>query len=224
MLDGMGTLLDLEPPAPLLVERLAGHGLQLTLTDAQAAFAVEIGYYREHHLRGRDEAGLAALRSRCAAVLHSRLPASVSNAIDPQQLQLEMLQCLRFSVYPEVPGVLRALRRTGLRLWVLSNWDVSLGALLAQKGLREHLDGVLTSAETGSAKPHVEIFREALRRAGVKAVQALHVGDSLQQDVLGAIECGIAAVWLRRTATPELLEGPDVPVIPSLEQLPALIT
>ena len=50
-------------------------------------------------------------------------------------------------------GARRAGARAGLRLVVVSNWDVSLHEVLARTGLTPLLDGAVTSAEVGAAKP-----------------------------------------------------------------------
>ncbi len=81
---------------------------------------------------------------------------------------------------------------------VVSNWDQSLGSVLARVGLDALLDGVVTSAEVGAAKPDPRIFEAALELAGVSAGEALHVGDSLEEDVAGAHAAGIEVVWLNR--------------------------
>jgi putative hydrolase of the HAD superfamily len=94
--------------------------------------------------------------------------------------------------------VLRAARERGLTLVVVSNWDVSLHDVLDAIGLAPLLDGVLTSAEVGSAKPAPAIFARALELAGVGPGEALHVGDSVEHDVAGAHAAGIEPLLLVR--------------------------
>jgi putative hydrolase of the HAD superfamily len=122
-------------------------------------------------------------------------------------------------VFPEVVEVLRDLRARGLVTGVISNWDTRLGPLLEGLGLRGYLDHVVLSAEVGWEKPHPRIFEAALAQAGVQPAQALHVGDNYQQDVVGAREAGIHAVWLRRRGA----ETADCPIVPSLRDLVALV-
>lgn len=102
-------------------------------------------------------------------------------------------------VYPEVPGVLSALRAGGMRLLVVSNWDSSLPPLLEELGLTPYLDGILVSALFGSSKPGRAIFDEAIRLAGVGHAEALHVGDSLHDDYHGAREAGLRALLVDRS-------------------------
>ena len=108
---------------------------------------------------------------------------------------------MRFDAYPDARPALLAARAAGaggVRIVVVSNWDVSLADVLERVGLAPLLDGVVTSAAVGAAKPAPEIFAHALGVAGVDAERALHVGDTLDEDVRGAAACGIRAVLLRR--------------------------
>ena len=57
---------------------------------------------------------------------------------------------------------------------------------------------MVTSAAAGAGKPDPAIFEFALEAAGCRAAQALHVGDSLEEDVTGARAAGIEVVWLNR--------------------------
>jgi putative hydrolase of the HAD superfamily len=220
LLDGLGTLLALAPPPPSFVARLwEDHGLRLAEADAERAFRAEIAYYRAHHHEGRDVDTLADLRRRCAEVLRGALPPRVAEALPIAQLTAAMLGSLRFSAYPDAPVALAALRARGLKLVVVSNWDISLPAVLADTGLAGALDGVLTSAAVGAPKPTPAIFAAALALAGVAPAQAVHVGDSLAQDVLGARAAGIAPVLLCRAGRRATPAPADVPVIASLAEL-----
>jgi putative hydrolase of the HAD superfamily len=200
LLDAMGTLLELEPPPPVLRSLLAGRfGITIALQDAEEAFAHEIEFYRSNMGEARDLAEVANLRARCAAVLRTALPQSDAlRAIDSATMTQTLLDALRFKPYADVYPLLTAARRQGIRVVVVSNWDASLSRLLADLWLAELLDGVVTSAEVGATKPDPEIFREALRVAEVEPGEAIHVGDSIDEDVAGATAAGIEPVLLRR--------------------------
>ena len=78
------------------------------------------------------------------------------------------------------------MRDAGARVVVVSNWDRSLPGALDQAGLGALVDGVVSSAEVGHAKPAPEPFRAGLELAGVEAAEALFVGDSPETDIEGA--------------------------------------
>jgi putative hydrolase of the HAD superfamily len=208
-LDALGTLVALEPPAPLLAEQLRARGVDVSEEQAGCAIAAEIAYYRAHLASGCDAAGLERLRDRCAQVLGEALEqAGVRvGAISPRELRDSLLTALRFRPYDEVPAALRALRAAGHRLVVVSNWDVSLHEMLRDAGLRGLVDAAISSAEAGAAKPDPAIFRRALELAGEPAADALHAGDSLEYDVFGALAAGLRAALLVR--------GGGAPVVPA---------
>lgn len=70
--------------------------------------------------------------------------------------------------------------------------------LLDRFELRGYFDAVVISGEFGWRKPHPAIFQEALRRLGVRAEEAVFVGDDLEVDIEGASSCGIDAILLDR--------------------------
>lgn len=217
LLDMFETLVELEPPAPhLRAGLLELAGVDVGAEAAARGIAAEIGHYLANHMQGSDEAGLEALRDDCAAVLDEAL--GVPGIARPVVRQA-MLDSLRFRVFPDVPPALQALRAHGARLVVVSNWDCSLPEWLERTQLGELVDGVVSSAVVGAAKPSPEIFGVALELAGVAAEQAVHVGDSLDSDVEGARRAGIHPVLIARRAPPP----GGVEAIRSLAELPSLL-
>ena len=157
------------------------------------------------------------LRRRCGEVVRAALPPSPRFAgIDPDSVTEALLSSLRFRLFEDVRPALVRLSRGGRRLVVVSNWDASLHAVLARLGVAELLDGIITSAEAGERKPAPGIFERALAAAGVDRSRALHVGDSLEEDVVGARAARIEPVLVRRDGS----AGPaGVATIASLAEL-----
>ena len=205
LLDGMGTLLRLEPPAPRLAAALG-----VDVATAERAFRAEVAYYLEHQLEGSDTERLADLRRRCANVLADAAGVPRTGALDA------LMESLRFEAFEDAAPVLDELRGSGLRLVVVSNWDCGLGEVLERIGLRARVDAVVTSAEVGAAKPDAAIFEAALSAAGCGPGDTLHVGDSGEADVVGAEAVGVRAVLIDR-------EGSAPGAIRSLAELPALV-
>jgi putative hydrolase of the HAD superfamily len=200
LLDALGTLVALEPPAPLLRAELSERfGVHLSEIEARRAIAAEISFYRGHLDEGRDQRSLALLRERCAEALREALPEKAQRHLPNAAGLVEaLLASLRFRLYPDVRPALGDYRKHGLRLVVVSNWDVSLHAVLGSLGLTSVLDGIVTSAEARARKPSAAIFERALGLAGVSGADAIHVGDSLDEDIAGAHAAGVEPVLLRR--------------------------
>jgi len=215
LLDALGTLVRLEPPGPRLRAALRElSGVDVGAPAAEAAFRAEIAYYLAHHTEGGDPAGLERLRDDCAAVMHEALAAP---ELGCSTVRRAMLASLRFTAYADVAPALEALRPR--RLVVVSNWDCALGGWLDAAGLGGALDAVVTSAEVGEAKPGPAVFETALARVGVEAADAVHVGDSLENDVEGARAAGMRAILVAR-------EGPlpaGVEAVRSLAELRSLV-
>ena len=218
LLDALGTLLELQAPAPALRAQLAERfEISVTEEQAQVALAAEIAYYRAHLDEGRDTGSLAALRARCAAVLREALaPSRELAAIDERDLTDTLLASLRFRPFDDVRPALQAAKARGRRLVVVSNWDVSLHEVLDRLELTPFLDGVVTSAQAGTRKPAPAIFEQALAIADAGAGDAVHVGDSLEEDVAGAGNAGIEPILVRRNGRPG---PPGVRTISSLIEL-----
>ncbi len=92
-----------------------------------------------------------------------------------------------------LPGVLPALQRLStkkLRLFVLSNNDERLHAILDGLGIARYFETIFVSAELGAEKPSPLLFKRVEESIRVDAKKILHVGDSLSEDVQGALQAG----------------------------------
>jgi putative hydrolase of the HAD superfamily len=186
-LDALGTLVELEPPGRYLRAAVPG---RIGEEQLERAVKTEMAYYKAHAHEGRDPESLAELRSRCARVLSAELGVEVP--VD------ELVAAVRMRAYPDAEPALRSLRGRGLRLVVVSNWDCSLGEVLSRCGLEPLLDGAVSSAEAGSRKPDPAIFGPALEIAGCEPGEALHVGDTAEEDVEAARAAGIRVLLIDR--------------------------
>ncbi len=101
-------------------------------------------------------------------------------------------------LYPEVVKVLTYCRKRGTILGIISNWDSRLPEVCQALGLTRYFDFIIASAQAGVSKPHPDIFQLALSQAGVPATRALHIGDSLQDDIEGAQRVGLDTLWIER--------------------------
>jgi putative hydrolase of the HAD superfamily len=216
LLDALGTLVELQPPAPRLRRLLHETGFEVTDEQAAAGFMAEIAYYLDHHLDGADRERLERLRDRCAEEMRRALDVP---GLDPATARRAMLGALEFTPYPDVLPALAELRARGLTLVVASNWDCSLPDWLRSAGVLELVDGVVTSAEVGAAKPSPRVFERALAVARVEPGEALHAGDNLDNDVEGAAAAGVRAVLVQRDGT----APSGVDAIGSLSELAALL-
>jgi len=104
-----------------------------------------------------------------------------------------------WQVYEETHEVLSNLRNHGIKMCVISNFDERLDNILTCLKLKTYFDFVVCSYTFGVAKPHSQIFLEALSQANVPAHQSLHVGDNLMLDYKAALKCGMQARLMNRS-------------------------
>ncbi|HRK61973.1 MAG TPA: HAD-IA family hydrolase [Candidatus Omnitrophota bacterium] len=103
-------------------------------------------------------------------------------------------------LFDETHSVLAACKEKELKVGMISNWDRRLIQLCESFQITEYFDFMLISALFGKAKPHRDIFDEAVRLSGFRPEECLHLGDSLEDDVQGAMSAGVKAVWIDRHA------------------------
>lgn len=101
-------------------------------------------------------------------------------------------------LFDDVLPTLDALRDHGIPIAIVSNWDSRLPRLLHAMGIADRFRFILTSAEAGVSKPSGEIFLQALARLGLPPHEVLHIGDSLEADVIAAQNAGLQSLHIDR--------------------------
>ncbi len=117
---------------------------------------------------------------------------------------------------------LPALRQLSLRypMVSLSNGNAQLDLV----GIAHYFQAAVSAKSFGLAKPDVGIFHAAAQAVGVDSGSVLHVGDDAAQDVVGALNAGMQAVWLNRQDKLWPHEGKEPTLeITTLDELVALL-
>ena len=96
-------------------------------------------------------------------------------------------------LYPEVTQALTRLSAQ-VPLLALTNGNADL----ARTGVAPWFSGVVSAFDAGIGKPDARIFHLACDRLRLPAAEVLHVGDSLELDVYGALAAGMQAAWIQR--------------------------
>ena len=122
-----------------------------------------------------------------------------------------------FELYDDVPDALAALRAAGLRIGLVSNSSRDVREFAMHHGL--DVDAGISSFHHGRTKPHASIFRAVLDLLEVEPVEAVMVGDTIADDIEGALALGMRAILLDREGTRPEFE----PRIEALSELPPLL-
>lgn len=187
---------------------------------ASADYAAWSVLSREWYPRHPRELSWDAMRvGRTAAFLDSLdLP---DEPADAEARRMQVMEA-SFELFADVPECLRVLRQSGVKLGVITNSESAhQRRKLRSVGLADAFDAVVISGEFGAAKPDPAIFEHACTAIGVRPQAALHVGDRLDLDALGARDAGLCGVWLDRRAEANGERG--VPIVSGLAQLPGLL-
>ena len=67
-------------------------------------------------------------------------------------------------------------------------------------GLSDRIQSLTISGEIGVRKPNLEIFKVACERASVLSEESMFIGDSIQNDIVGANRAGMTSVHINRTS------------------------
>lgn len=107
---------------------------------------------------------------------------------------LELLPT-RTILFPNAIEVLDYLRSMGYQMHIITNgFEKTQHSKLQNSGLNKYFTHVITSEGSNSLKPHKEIFEFALARAGAIVEGSIMIGDSVEVDIVGAMQVGMDTV------------------------------
>jgi putative hydrolase of the HAD superfamily len=127
-----------------------------------------------------------------------------------------------WALYPEVVETLSALEGRRLSLAVVSNFDSRLRGILKGLGVDRCFTEIMVSSHVGYAKPAREIFRAALERYGCAPESVVHVGDSEENDLRGAVNAGLKGVLVDRKGVESHAQEPLLRIRSLSDLLPLL--
>jgi HAD superfamily hydrolase (TIGR01662 family) len=99
-------------------------------------------------------------------------------------------------LYPDALPCLRELKQSGLRLGLVGNTSEQIEDILRTLDLP--VDVIGSSERWRAEKPSPAFFDRVVAEAGVSASRIAYVGDRLDNDVLPAVDAGMAGVFLKR--------------------------
>jgi HAD superfamily hydrolase (TIGR01662 family) len=190
------------------------HGLALDPSrydDARDAAFVDL---KRHPELDHDEEIWVAFTERIVLGMGGSEPASRQVAVE---LTSRWQQHENFELYEDTIPVLAELRGAGLRLGLVSNSARDVHEFAVHHAL--DVDAGLSSFQHGKTKPHESIFRAVLEMLEVDPGDAVMVGDTVEDDINGALAIGMRAVLVDRHGFGARYE----PCIDDLFALPATL-
>lgn len=208
--DAYGTLFDVHAAAGAQQAAIGASWEKLSQTWRQK----HLEYTWIHAMTGRD-ASFWSLTERSLDF------AIVSAGGVPPGVREKLLAAYRaMTTFPEVPGVLQALKARGAQLAILSNGDPDmLVDAVNSAGLTGIFDAVLSVRDAGIFKPDMAVYRLVLDRFGGTA-DDVSFQSSNRWDIAGAEVFGFRTVWVNRAGAPD--EYPDMAADRIVRDLSAL--
>lgn len=129
-----------------------------------------------------------------------------------------------FEFYPGISDFLLKARSLFTLVVITNGPEYSQIPKVETVNLAAHVDHIIIGGQEPEQKPARSIFDKALKLAACEAHEAIHVGDSLAADIVGAHNSGITSVWIQhqQPLDAELGINPNHTVLHPRE-IPALI-
>ncbi len=113
-------------------------------------------------------------------------------------------------LFPDVAPTLDALKASGIKILLASNFDKRLIEILSGFSLLDRFDELLISSQVGWRKPAAEFYRAVFEAAGtmsqsISPAQIFMVGDDYEHDVEAARRAGFSAIQICRDPAQEVL-------------------
>ena len=121
---------------------------------------------------------------------------------------LELLPTRKL-LFPYTIECLDYLTNHGYRLHLITNgFEETQHSKLKHAGIASYFIEVITSEGSNSLKPKKEIFEYAFNKTNASPVESIMIGDSIEVDILGAMNAGFDQVFVNHTCI-------DCPVQPT---------
>ena len=190
------------------------HGLRLDPARYAAARDAALLDLRRHPDLEHDDEIWFAFTERIVRGMGGEGPAAYDCAVE---ITRGWARHENFELYEDAPPALAALREAGLRIGLVSNSARDVREFAVHHAL--DVDAGLSSFHHGKTKPHASIFRAVLDLLEVDPADAAMVGDTIADDVEGALAVGMRAILLDRERRHPGFE----PRIETLAELPAAL-
>ncbi|MBL7741217.1 MAG: YjjG family noncanonical pyrimidine nucleotidase [Chitinophagaceae bacterium] len=138
---------------------------------------------------------------------------------------LDMLPT-RNLLFPYTKEILEYLSGKNYQLHLITNgFEKTQHSKLKYSGLAVFFEKVITSEGSNSLKPNKEIFEFAFQQTGARPEESIMIGDTIDVDILGAVNAGIDQVHVNHlTKEPVPVSEETLPTytVYSLKELEAI--
>jgi HAD superfamily hydrolase (TIGR01662 family) len=169
------------------------HGLRLDATRYEAARGAALVDLRRHPELQHDDEIWFRFTERIVRAMGGDADSAYDCAVE---ITRGWERHENFDLYEDVLPTVEALRAAGLRVGLVSNSARDVREFARHHGLE--VDAGISSFHHGRTKPHASIFRAVLELLEVEPDDAVMVGDTIADDIEGALALGMRAILLDR--------------------------
>ena len=200
ILDFGGTLsdgaLDLDPYHEKIRSILAGRGHLVEMSRLKKALRGALGYLNRVRTKGKE-----MTFEEVYDIFLGRLEIP-GDRETLDELHDNYRNHLRTDFLPCVEDVLKSLAEK-YKVALLSNsMSDQPMLLLSENGFDKYFDLIICSRDLGLRKPNPKIFKYVLEKLEVKPSEAVHVGDSVEEDMIGARDSDVTGIWIKTPDQP----------------------
>ena len=137
-----------------------------------------------------------------------------------KQLSIQFLDLLptRTILFPYATEILEYLTSKKYELHLITNgFEKTQHSKLKYSGLGKYFKEVITSEGSSSLKPNKEIFDYAFEKTGASPSESIMLGDSIEVDIIGAMNAGLDQVFINHLNIP--IDIKPTYVVRSLKEL-----
>ncbi|AWI10935.1 haloacid dehalogenase [Caldibacillus thermoamylovorans] len=199
-------------------EVLQAHGINRSIEEIKLAYHLADKYFMREHpgLLGKDRKYYA---EQYQAKLNSYL--GVIGMFDKDIRNIQAKTTVSWRAFPDTIRTLQELKRMGIGVGLISNWNDTARQVLQENNIFPLLDHVVISSELQIEKPDRRIFEHAIELAGISPERSLYIGDNYYDDVVGSRKVGMDSIlinpfdWIGI----EELASEDVTIISNVKEL-----
>jgi N-acylneuraminate-9-phosphatase len=177
----------------------ACHGLAVARAYVSGMYRQWSDNQRERYLPLIEQQGEGAFRLQLLRdLLLEQGIVDVSDAsIEDLQRKFDSDRVAAFHFYPGIAEFLAEARKLFTLVVITNGPEYSQIPKVEAVNLAAHVDYIIIGGQEPEQKPARSIFAKALKLANCEAHEAIHVGDSLANDIAGAHNSGITSVWIQ---------------------------
>lgn len=129
----------------------------------------------------------------------------IADEVLARDMSIRFLDLLptRTILFPYAIEILQYLTNKNYQLHLITNgFEKTQHSKLRHSGLDKYFKEVITSEGSSSLKPNKEIFDFAIEKTGASREESIMLGDSIEVDIIGAMQAGIDQVFINHLNLP----------------------